>query len=112
MSDGDVEPACDCPFLRERVPGAPELVHIRLHRGSAHHRFENSIREIDGELDRFMLMGVGEEDDKVVLKPHRKERGQVILSFETYSVHDEENKAVTEEVILNAVRQYYALNES
>lgn len=110
VSEGDVELVFDCSHLKQRVPSAPERIHVRLHSGAAHHRLESTTHEINGELDRFMVMGVGEEGNDVVLKPHRKERGQVVLSFESYSVLDEQHQLISEEVLLNAVSQYYGQN--
>lgn len=111
-ANGDVELVFDCSFLRQRVPSAPERVHIRLHHASVRHRLESVVCEVNGELDRFMLMGVGEEGDDVVLKPHRKERGQVLLAFASYTVFDDQNQPVPQESVLNAVRQYYGQHAS
>lgn len=112
VSDEDVELVLDCSFLRQRVPGAPERVRIRLHSGSTRHRLESDVVDLNGELDRFMLMGVSEEGNEVVLKPHRKERGQVLLSFESYSVFDDQNKPMQQAEILNMVSQYHGRSAS
>ncbi len=112
VSESDVELVFDCSHLRQRVSTAPERIHVLLHSGSARHRLETTTHEINGELDRFMLMGVVEEGKDVVLKPHRKERGQVVLSFESYSPFDEQHQLIAQDVLLNAVREYYGQTAS
>ena len=111
VSDDAVELLFDCSFLRQRVPHAPERVRVRLHQGLAHHRLEGQVLELDGDLDRFMLMGVAEEEEgHVVLKPHRKERGQVVLSFKSLKLIDDQGDPIPEDVFLKAVAQYYGQN--
>jgi hypothetical protein len=110
VSDDAVDLLFDCSFLRERVPHAPERVRVRLHQGLAHHRLEGQVLELDGDLDRFMLMGVAEEEEHVVLKPHRKERGQVVLSFESLKLFDDQGDPIPQDTFLKAVAQYYGQN--
>lgn len=107
VSDNDIDLVFDCSFLGQRVGSAPKQIRVRLRHASARHRIENTILEINGELDRFMLMGVVEEGNDVVLKPHRKERGQVVLSFESYTLFDDQDQLLSQEGFLNLVSQYY-----
>ena len=90
LSDAEVVLVFDCSFLQQRVPDAPGEILVRLHRGSARLRLDGAAIDLDGDLDRFMLMGVGEEGDEVVLKPHRKERGQILLTFESLILVDDQ----------------------
>lgn len=111
-SNTDLDLLFDCSFLREKVPEAPEEIRIRLHQGSAVRRLESTLTVVEGELDRFMLMGVGEEGGDVILKPHRKERGQVILSFDSLSVLGEQGQPEAQELFLKVVNRYYFPDES
>jgi hypothetical protein len=76
----------DTSFLQGRVPNAPAEVRVRMKDAKALHVQDGKLRDIDSSVDRFMLMGVGSDGEDVVLKAHRKERGQVKLSFSTYAV--------------------------
>lgn len=89
QSDGSLELLFDTSFFKAKVPDAPEKVLVRLKDGAAIHRSAadaNDSREARGAIEKFMLMGVGCEGDDIVLKPHRKERGQIKLSYASYEV--------------------------
>jgi hypothetical protein len=53
-----------------------------------------------------MLMGVAMEGDDVVLKAHRKERGQVVLSFDTCSLLSEDGSALSFDDLATVVDDY------
>lgn len=96
----------DTSFLRQRVGNAPDEVRVRLHGGVAQHRSAGESRELDASVDRFMLMGVAMDGDDIVLKPHRKERGQVMLSFDSYSVWASNGESLSCDELLKVVEAY------
>ena len=96
----------DTSFLRQRVPDAPEEVRVRLHDGNAYHRNGTELSELGLSIDRFMVMGVAAEGDDIVLKPHRKERGQVKLVFSSYSVMSGTDAPVGCDELLTFVERY------
>ncbi|WP_431257833.1 hypothetical protein ACQ86G_25045 [Roseateles chitinivorans] len=102
-----IELVVDCSFLKDRVSDAPGVLRVRLLEGTVHLRSSDDVREVDGALDRFMVMGAAEEDNLVVLKPHRKERGQILLSFRSSALVDEQGHPMEETAFLDVVRRYY-----
>jgi len=96
----------DSSFLKDRVPEAPATVRVRLHHGVAVHRTQDVVREVGPAVDRFMLMGVGTEGDDIILKPHRKERGQVKLCFSSYEVLADGDRPSSCEELTGVVNRY------
>jgi len=96
----------DTSFLQQRVPEAPAEVKVRLHDGNAFHRHDTELHELTSSIDRFMVMGVAAEGDDVVLKPHRRERGQVKLTFSSYSVLSASDVPIEYAELLTFVERY------
>jgi hypothetical protein len=99
----------DTSFLQQRVPEAPAEVKVRLRDGNAFHRNSTGLHEITSSVDRFMVMGVAMEGDDIVLKPHRKERGQVKLTFSSYSVLSASDMPLEYAELLTFVERYLRL---
>ncbi len=96
----------DTSFLQQRVPEAPAEVRVRLHDGNAFHRHNTELHELTSSIDRFMVMGVAIEGDDIVLKPHRKERGQVKLTFSSYSILSASDVPLEYAELLTFVERY------
>ena len=81
---GSLDLVFDTSLLRRRVPDAAEVVIVRLLDGSAIHRTAEGDIALGTALDRFLVRGIGTDGPRVVLKPQRKESGQVVLAFSDY----------------------------
>lgn len=95
--DGSLELLFDTSFFTAKVPDAPAEVLVRLKEGSASLRGSEGATDVLGGsevVEKFMLMGVGQEGHDVVLKPHRKERGQFKLSYASYEVFGSEGQPI------------------
>jgi len=95
--DGSPELLFDTSFFKAKVPDAPAEVFVRLKDGSAIRRGSEGTTDVLGGgevVEKFMLMGVGREGNDVVLKPHRKERGQFKLSYASYEVFGSDGQPI------------------
>jgi hypothetical protein len=107
-----IEIRFDCSFLQKRVLEAPSEVRVLLNKGAIVLRTESGTHAVSGEVEKFMVMGASLEGTEVVLKPHRKERGQIRLTFDSYSVHDTSGAPLAQQTLLKAINRYLGSDES
>lgn len=115
QAGGALELLFDTSFFKAKVPDAPEEVRVRLKHGAAIHRSAADVSEFReaGELiEKFMLMGVGREGDDIVLKPHRKERGQIKLSYASYEVFGAQGAPLTRDELGRVAQSYWSAGSS
>jgi hypothetical protein len=108
--DGSLELLFDTSFFKAKVPDAPEKVLVRLKEGAAIHRHADEaseVREAGEIIEKFMLMGLGREGDDIILKPHRKERGQIKLSYASYEVFDGHGTPLESDELSRVARNYW-----
>jgi hypothetical protein len=103
----DVVLEFDTSAFRKHVAGAPLRLRVHLRDGRTSLRSPGGVAPLNGPLDKYMVMGTALEGDTVVLKPHRKERGQVLVEFSGYSLSDESGKALEVPTLQEQVARYW-----
>ncbi|WP_233244726.1 hypothetical protein [Acidovorax sp. HMWF029] len=78
-----IELVFNTTYLQSRVPDAPPEVRLVLEQADASLRTATATKKLTGMVEKYMPMSAFLEEKAVVLKPHRKERGQVILNFDS-----------------------------
>lgn len=102
-----IELVFDSSYLLTRVPDAPRKVRLLLKEGVASLRRATGIEAMQGPVEKYMVMGAVLEGDVVILKPHRKERGQVVVNFATCEMFDENGEPLEDSRLLNYVQRYW-----
>jgi hypothetical protein len=104
-----IELVFDSSYLLARVPDAPGKVRMVLEEGAASLRKATGIEPVEGPVEKYMVMGAVLEGEVAVLKPHRKERGQVIVDFAACEMFDEIGNPLEESRLSDCVQRYWSV---
>ncbi|MGJ7609118.1 hypothetical protein ACSFA7_32630 [Variovorax sp. LT1R20] len=102
-----IELVFDSSYLQKRVPEAPPKVRLFLTEGEAILRGSSGHESIDGSVEKFMVTGTDLEGNTVILKPHRKERGQVAIDFSDCVARDEIGNPLEISQLRDFVNRYW-----
>jgi hypothetical protein len=102
-----IELVFNTAYLQSRVPDAPQEVRLLLGQGDASLRTATEIKKMTGMVEKYMPMSAFLDEDAVVLKPHRKERGQVILKFDSCTAIGPKGSALDISEIRDYVNRYW-----
>lgn len=106
-ADGDLDFAFDTSYLRSKVPDAlPRLV-VRLHGGDAALRHGDAEGPLDAVPIDFIVRGVGAEGARVVLRPRRRQSGQLVLSFSDWTLLAADGAPMPIETLQRASERYW-----
>ncbi|WP_429951917.1 hypothetical protein ACQYWY_10025 [Comamonas sediminis] len=102
-----IELVFNSTYLQSRVPDAPPEVRLVLEQAQASLRLPNETRSLTGMVERYMPMSAFLEEGAVVLKPHRKERGQVILNFDSCTAFEATGASLSITKLRDFVNRYW-----
>ncbi|WP_156370808.1 MULTISPECIES: hypothetical protein [unclassified Acidovorax] len=107
-SDGDsIELVFNTTYLQSRVPDAPPEVRLVLEHADVALRTPTETKKLVGMVEKYMPMSALLEEEAVVLKPHRKERGQVILNFDSCVAFEQTGISLDIEKLGDYVNRYW-----
>lgn len=107
VDDSGLELVFDSSYLQKRVPEAPAKVRLFLEEGSAFLRKAGGSEALSGAVEKFMVMAAVLEGHEVILKPHRKERGQVVIDFSRCAARDENARPLDISRLRDYVNRYW-----
>lgn len=109
--DAGLELVFDSSYLQKRVPEAPGKVRLFLEEGRAFLRKPGGSEALSGAVEKFMVTAAVLEGDAVILKPHRKDRGQVVIDFATCAARDENERPLEISRLREYVNHYWSSGE-